>query len=58
MSELFYFSNPHDGAGTMIMMLPEAERFTDPSVALIRIEGLNVQQTIYDWHSKTLLQLV
>jgi hypothetical protein len=38
-------------------MLPEAERFTDPSVTLIGIEGLNVQQTIYDWHTKALLQL-
>ncbi|KAJ5472273.1 Protein of unknown function DUF3468 [Penicillium desertorum] len=45
-------------AGTIIRMLPEAERFTDPSVALIGIEGLNVQQIIYDWHTRTLLQLV
>ncbi|CAG8908917.1 unnamed protein product [Penicillium egyptiacum] len=45
-------------AGTIIRMIPDAERFTDPSVALIGAEGLDVQETIYNWHSKTLLQLV
>lgn len=39
-------------------MIPEAKRFTDPSVALIAAEGLNFQETIYNWHTKTLLQLV
>ncbi|KAJ9485138.1 hypothetical protein VN97_g8212 [Penicillium thymicola] len=45
-------------AGAMIKMIPEAERFTDSSVALIAAEGLNVQETIYNWHTKALLQLV
>lgn len=47
-----------DRAGAIIDKIPEAERFTDISVALLAAEGLDIQQTIYDWHSKTLLQLV
>ncbi|CAI7642778.1 unnamed protein product [Penicillium palitans] len=45
-------------AGAIIEVIPEAERFTDPSVALIAAEGLDVQDTIYNWHTKALLQLV
>ncbi|KAJ5817129.1 hypothetical protein N7447_009362 [Penicillium robsamsonii] len=45
-------------SGAIIDTIPEAERFTDPSVALIATEGLDVQETIYNWHTKTLLQLV
>ncbi|OQD69739.1 hypothetical protein PENPOL_c002G04523 [Penicillium polonicum] len=45
-------------AGSIIEMIPEAERFTDPSVALIAAAGLDVQETIYNWHTKALLQLV
>ncbi|KAK4869244.1 hypothetical protein LT330_006244 [Penicillium expansum] len=45
-------------AGAIIDMIPEAERFTDPSVALIAAEGLDLQETIYNWHTKTLLHLV
>lgn len=45
-------------AGAIVKMIPEAERFRDPSVALIAAEGLDVQETIYTWHTKTLLQLV
>ncbi|CAI7573951.1 unnamed protein product [Penicillium glandicola] len=45
-------------AGAIIDMIPEAERFTDPSVALLAAEGLNAQEAIYNWHTKTLLQLV
>ncbi|CAI7616696.1 unnamed protein product [Penicillium discolor] len=44
--------------GAIIDMIAEAERFTDPSVALIAAEGLHVQETIYNWHTKALLQLV
>ncbi|KAJ5593214.1 hypothetical protein N7537_010118, partial [Penicillium hordei] len=45
-------------AGAIIENIPEAERFRHPSVALIAAEGLDVQETIYTWHMKTLLQLV
>ncbi|KAJ5414942.1 hypothetical protein N7509_000040 [Penicillium cosmopolitanum] len=45
-------------AGAIIDKIPEEERFTDPSVALIAAEGLDVQGNIYNWHTKTLLQLV
>ncbi|KAJ5371884.1 hypothetical protein N7517_003890 [Penicillium concentricum] len=45
-------------AGAIIDNIPEAERFTDPSVALIAAEGLDVQENIYNWHTKALLQLV
>lgn len=38
--------------------IPEADRFTDPSVALLAVDGLNAQEAIYAWHTKTLLQLV
>lgn len=58
MSDLFYFTDSTDRAGAIIEVIPEAERFTDPSVALIAAEGLDVQDTIYDWHTKALLQLV
>ncbi|OGE47451.1 hypothetical protein PENARI_c044G04319 [Penicillium arizonense] len=44
-------------AAAIIKMIPEAERFTDPSVALLAAEGLNAQDTIYNWHTQTLLQL-
>ncbi|KXG52203.1 Protein of unknown function DUF3468 [Penicillium griseofulvum] len=44
-------------AGTIIDNISEEERFKDPSVALIGIEGLNIQETIYNWHTKTLLQM-
>lgn len=58
MSDLFYLNNSNDRAGAIITMLPVAERFVHPSVALIAAEGLNVQETIYNWHTRTLLQLV
>lgn len=58
MSYLVYFTDPMNRAGAIIEKIPEAERFTDPSVALIAAEGLNVQETIYNWHTKALLQLV
>ncbi|KAI9041142.1 uncharacterized protein KD926_007412 [Aspergillus affinis] len=45
-------------AGTIIQKIPEADRSTDPSVALLAAEGLNVQEAIYNWHKKTLLQLL
>ncbi|KAJ5971288.1 uncharacterized protein N7479_001206 [Penicillium vulpinum] len=45
-------------AGAIIDMIPETERFTDPSVALLAADGLNAQENIYNWHTKTLLQLV
>ncbi|KAJ5974865.1 hypothetical protein N7481_008572 [Penicillium waksmanii] len=45
-------------AGAIIDKIPEEERFTDPSVALIAAEGLDVQGNIYNWYTKTLLQLV
>ncbi|KAJ5976562.1 hypothetical protein N7481_010269 [Penicillium waksmanii] len=45
-------------AGAIIDKIPEGERFTDPSVALIAAEGLDVQGKIYNWHTKALLQLV
>ncbi|KAJ6010268.1 hypothetical protein N7499_004329, partial [Penicillium canescens] len=45
-------------AAAIIKMIPEAERFTDPSVALLAAEGLNAQDTICNWHTQTLLQLV
>jgi hypothetical protein len=57
MSNLFCFNNPNDRAAAIIEMIPEAERFTDPSVALLAAEGLNAQDTIYNWHTQTLLQL-
>lgn len=58
MGDLFYFTDSTDRAGAIIEVIPEAERFTDPSVALIAAEGLDVQDTIYNWHTKALLQLV
>ncbi|KAJ5152641.1 uncharacterized protein N7482_009119 [Penicillium canariense] len=45
-------------AGAIIDMIPQPERFTDPAVALVAAEGLNLQETIYNWHTRTLLQLV
>ncbi|KGO71458.1 Protein of unknown function DUF3468 [Penicillium italicum] len=45
-------------ACAIIQMIPEAERFTNPSVALLAAEGLDIQETIYNWHTKTLLQLL
>lgn len=58
MSDLSYFINPMDRVGAIIKTIREAEQFRDPSVALIAAEGLDVQETIYTWHTKTLLQLV
>lgn len=58
MSELFGFNNPNYRAGAIIDRIPEPERFTDPAVALVAAEGLNLQETIYNWHTRTLLQLV
>ena len=58
MSYLVYFTDLMNRAGAIIEKIPEAERFTDPSVALIAAEGLDVQETIYNWHTKALLQLV
>jgi hypothetical protein len=37
--------------------IPEAERFTNVSIVLLGAEGLDIQQTIYEWHEKMLLQL-
>ncbi|KAG0154645.1 hypothetical protein PDIDSM_213 [Penicillium digitatum] len=45
-------------AGAIIETIPLAERVTNSSVALIAAEGLDVQGSIYNWHTKMLLQLV
>ncbi|KAJ5667865.1 uncharacterized protein N7477_006435 [Penicillium maclennaniae] len=45
-------------ANDLVEKIPEPERFTNPSVALLAAEGLVVQDQIYNWHSKTLLQLL
>jgi hypothetical protein len=54
----FYLIDSDDRSSAIIDKMPDAERFTDVSVALLAAEGLDIQQTIYDWHAKALLQLV
>ncbi|KAJ5296487.1 Cupin 2 conserved barrel [Penicillium atrosanguineum] len=44
-------------AHDIIENISEPERFTNLSVALLAAEGLMVQENIYNWHAKTLLQL-
>ncbi|KAJ5210079.1 Protein of unknown function DUF3468 [Penicillium cf. griseofulvum] len=44
-------------AGAIVDNIPEEERFQDPSLAMIGAEGLNVQESIYHWHTTMLLQM-
>lgn len=55
---MYDFNGPNNRAGAIIETIPLAERVTNSSVALIAAEGLDVQGSIYNWHTKMLLQLV
>ncbi|RDL31807.1 uncharacterized protein BP5553_09209 [Venustampulla echinocandica] len=41
-------------AHQVVFQLPEAQRYTDPAVSALGLEGLTIQNAIYAWHAQAL----
>ncbi|KAL2843073.1 fungal-specific transcription factor domain-containing protein [Aspergillus pseudodeflectus] len=44
-------------ARSLVESVPELDRYTDASITILATEGLEIQATIYNWHTEALLHL-